>query len=552
MYVVFLVLASVFGCDAPVADGAGNGAACDAGSTNGNGGGSTGQWLCSGIAIFPGAGTATCQFRDGRNMPIVAINTDGQPVTEWDLDMLRAAAEKYGWVFAVGACSVWCDQPMQECSDKTHARELPVCANNTCQVDGVCPSQQSDAGVPQSDAAVKRTDGESCDNAAKCQSGYCVDGVCCNSACNGLCAACNVAGSVGKCENIPAGQDPANECGGTDVCNGMGGCTAVTTGLTNGAACSISSQCSSGFCVDGVCCNSACNGLCQVCNLTGNLGSCAYIAANSDPSDECAGTGTCGGTCNGAGACQFPSLGLACVVPNDGAGTCNGLGTCVPNTLLGNGLACTSASQCQSGYCVDGVCCNSTCGGLCQACNLAGSVGACANIPNSQDPANECAGAFTCNGAGGCTTSTSCTADAQCNDNSPCTVDACVSGLCANTPKTCGSGLVCDPVNGNCVLPSAVTCYGLTVTDPGPDATNCVWWAKGSGNAISSYSPHDNQSVVAPALACAVTCYKGDGVDTAPQMCAGKWKDGHQQDWSAAGGLLPVSGMGCTWDGKLR
>jgi hypothetical protein len=453
MYVVFLVLASVFGCDAPVADGACNGSACDAGINNGNGGGSTGQWLCSGIAIFPGAGTAVCQFRDGRNMPIVAINTDGQPVTEWDLDMLQAAADKYGWVFAAGACSVWCDQPIQECSDKTHARELPVCANNTCQVDGTCASQSSDAGVPQSDAAVKRDNGESCDNTTQCQSGYCVDGVCCNSACNGRCARCDIAGHVGQCESIPANTDPDNECGGSDVCDGAGGCTANTANLPDGSACS-------------------------------------------------------------------------------------------------------SNTQCLHGYCVDGVCCNESCGGLCRACTASkkgsGADGVCGNIAASTDPDNECAGVLVCNGSGACTTSASCTSDSQCNDNDPCTVDACVSGLCSNTAKVCGSGLMCDPTNGNCVLPSQITCYGLSVTDPGPDATNCVWWAKGSGNAISSYNPHDNQSVAAPALACAVTCYKGDGVDTAPQMCAGKWKDGHQLDWSAAGGLLPVSGMGCTWDGKLR
>jgi hypothetical protein len=481
MYVVFLVLASVCGCDAPVADGACNGPACnDAGINNGNGGGSAGQWLCSGIAFIPSAGTATCRFTDGRNQPIIAIDTEGRPVTEWDLGMLQAAADKYGWVFAAGACSVWCDQPIQECSDKTHARELPVCASNTCQVDGTCASQSSDAGVLQNDAAAKRDNGESCDNTTQCQSGYCVDGVCCNASCDGLCMAC------------------------TNAKKGSG--------------------------ADGV---------------------CGSIAASTDPDNECAGTGTCGGTCNGNYTCQFPDSTVICSVGGSD-GTCSGAGTCVPNTKFSDGTVCTSASQCQSGYCVDGVCCNSACGGLCQACNLSGSVGTCANIPLGQDPDNECAGALACNGSGGCTTSTSCTADSQCNDNDFCTVDACVSGLCSNTPKPCGSGLVCDPTNGNCVLPSQVNCYGLSVVDPGPDARNCVWWAKGSGNAISSFSPQDNVAVAAPSLACAATCYKADGSDVAPQMCSGKWRDGHQQDWSAPGGVLLVSGMGCPWDGKLR
>src|SRR5262249_21872911 len=46
-----------------------------------------------------------------------------------------------------------------------------------------------------------------------------------------------------------------------------------------------------------------------------------------------------------------------------------------------NGVACTGANQCTSGNCVDGVCCNSACGGACDACNLAGSVGTCALSP---------------------------------------------------------------------------------------------------------------------------------------------------------------------------
>jgi hypothetical protein len=35
------------------------------------------------------------------------------------------------------------------------------------------------------------------------------------------------------------------------------------------------------------------------------------------------------------------------------------------------------------------------------ACNI--TPGTCSTVPNGQDPANECAGTSTCNGAGGCT-----------------------------------------------------------------------------------------------------------------------------------------------------
>jgi hypothetical protein len=59
---------------------------------------------------------------------------------------------------------------------------------------------------------------------------YCVDGVCCNSACTGQCQACNTAGALGSCVTIagpPVGQrspcpadDPSNVCS-TKRCDGV-------------------------------------------------------------------------------------------------------------------------------------------------------------------------------------------------------------------------------------------------------------------------------------------------------------------------------------------
>jgi hypothetical protein len=42
-----------------------------------------------------------------------------------------------------------------------------------------------------------------------------------------------------------------------------------------------------------------------------------------------------------------------------------------------NGFPCLSPSQCDSGFCVDGVCCASACDQPGQICNLPGSEGAC-------------------------------------------------------------------------------------------------------------------------------------------------------------------------------
>ncbi len=109
-----------------------------------------------------------------------------------------------------------------------------------------------------------------------------------------------------------------------------------------GSACTLDSQCSTGFCRDGYCCNNTCTSSCRACNLPGLLGTCSYHAATTDPEAECGvcsvcdGTGTCmaatagtdpkaecaqalqstcqlDGQCNGSGACRLWPSGTVCV-----------------------------------------------------------------------------------------------------------------------------------------------------------------------------------------------------------------------------------------------
>ncbi len=61
-----------------------------------------------------------------------------------------------------------------------------------------------------------------------------------------------------------------------------------------GTACGNPNDCASGFCVDGMCCASACVGLCESCNGQ-TPGQCGAIAPGTDPRDECPGSGTCTG-----------------------------------------------------------------------------------------------------------------------------------------------------------------------------------------------------------------------------------------------------------------
>jgi hypothetical protein len=60
-------------------------------------------------------------------------------------------------------------------------------------------------------------------------------------------------------------------------------------------ACGANSECASGFCVDSVCCNTACDGQCSICNPPGNLGYCTgqITGDNTTSAETCTGAHTC-------------------------------------------------------------------------------------------------------------------------------------------------------------------------------------------------------------------------------------------------------------------
>jgi hypothetical protein len=89
----------------------------------------------------------------------------------------------------------------------------------------------------------------------------------------------------------------------------------------NGAPCMQASQCASGFCADGTCCQSDCSAQCMRCDDAS--GKCIATAAGEDPRGECPAEAksTCGrsGGCDGKGACTRWPDGTACA-----ASSCNG------------------------------------------------------------------------------------------------------------------------------------------------------------------------------------------------------------------------------------
>ncbi len=141
---------------------------------------------------------------------------------------------------------------------------------------------------------------------------------------------------------------------------------------------------------------------------------------------------------------------------------------------VGNGDTCTTASDCVSGFCVQGVCCNSGCSGTCQTCLAAQGApadGTCSPKPTTVecrastgvcDPAEKCDG-----------TNPGCPGDALAPSTQDCraAVDGCdVAEKCTGSSNTCPADLiqsanaVCNSSAAPCALPGK--CDGLSTVCP--------------------------------------------------------------------------------------
>ena len=433
---------------------------------------------------------------------------------------------------------------------------------------GQCKNVAASAADPHrtcKDAGVAScgTDGL-CDGTGACEK-YKVDTECGPETCaNGVFTDNPKCNAAGQCVAPPSRTCSPFVCSGTaclGACTKDTDCQAPNTCIAGscgkkpaGASCGAGSECQSTFCAQGICCNSACKGACTACNLSGSTGICSAVRdGQSDPQGLCASTSSasCGttGSCKG-GACAFWQSGQKC---KDGkcngtsatpSSTCDGKGNCTtpsdqacgnytcdssksscrsscatdsdcvsPNTCVGNscgkkpaGAACTAANQCSTGFCTEGVCCNSACSdatgtsGLCQSCKVTGKVGTCAPVVSgAADPKGRCTatsaalgncgGDGTCNGAGACrpwSTATGCrqascaggvfTPAASCDGKGTCpaaTTSKCDPYICSTTSPSCTStctknadcaaGLTCLAGNQcGTTLPNGKSCKAST------------------------------------------------------------------------------------------
>jgi len=200
----------------------------------------------------------------------------------------------------------------------------------SCSGDGDCdPGAFCDAG-----ACVPRGEqGDACTGTGDCESGLqCVDGVCCGSECTGTCQACNVEGFEGTCTPVPAGTDPAGECGGFscstyyagwtgDVCRRRADASAADVGCNGGGVCETAADVCPGQPQGGA--QIDCDDLCQ----SENLGTCTGTTAGScnnvtpSPAQQSCGIGECGVTVNRCNA----GTQVTCVPDSPGSESCNSL-----------------------------------------------------------------------------------------------------------------------------------------------------------------------------------------------------------------------------------
>jgi hypothetical protein len=206
------------------------------------------------------------------------------------------------------------------------------------------------------------------------------------------------------------------DCSDTRYCSGDGTCQPRAG---QGAACDDRAGvnqlqcllpgcrvCRSGFCIDGVCCDTACDGLCQACTAkltgSGTDGRCGPVQAGTDPDEECRddGVATCeaNGLCDGLGACQRYSSQPACAPES-----------------------CVRGDACTSGHCEDGICCDRACA-----------------------PSERCLAALKISGGDGvCGPARAAALGTPCKFNVQCTSGQCAGGVCARASGPGNPGCGC-------------------------------------------------------------------------------------------------------------
>lgn len=387
---------------------------------------------------------------------------------------------------------------------------------------------------------------DSCD--AGCVAGEaCLDGGCIDEACLGVTCPGGQTCVQGECvQGAEVPPKPVEAQWGTK--------------LENGDTCATDLDCYSGACADGVCCDSACEGRCDACDLPGSEGVCSVAPQGTtcDDGDAC----TLADVCTGTGVDSCGGAPKACDSPPDqchvAVGTCGAGGACTyaarpVGTACDDGDACTSGESCRA---------DAACGsGTVKTCNTPPGVclenagaclpatGECAYVPRQQGTAcrtatGPCDVVEVCTGANGeCPPDAKRPAGTACTDDgNPCTTDMCdASGACLHPTlaagTSCGAGSVCNGAAQcapGCWIDGALRAPGTTnpagacqVCDPSksttawsfkPATTQCRG-ASGTCDAAEYCTGSSAQCPGDGAVANGTTC--GSSTDGAWGACTG-------------------------------
>jgi len=288
--------------------------------------------------------------------------------------------------------------------------------------------------------------GKTCTADTQCNTGFCVDGVCCESDCRSACRTCGKAGRLGFCDLVSAGTpDPRGICTG-ECASGCGtsGCTykvkdtpcggsCIGNQLTSGGLCTGTSPACSGAttlpcagalkCLDGKSCKGSCatGGDCVTGACDSPSGTCTVaVDAGADTATTdtattdtatAADTSTATDTATPADtAIEDSSITDTAadgpLPPGEGTAAVGWPGSTEVPKLPTDAIRCTLDAECATGFCVEGVCCDSRCDKPCHSCALFASAGKCTAEPYGVDLKQDCGKAIecfaTCGGKGQC------------------------------------------------------------------------------------------------------------------------------------------------------
>ncbi len=142
---------------------------------------------------------------------------------------------------------------------------------------------------------------------------------------------------------------------------------------------------------------------------------------------------------------------------------------------IATGASCAQAADCESGFCVDGVCCATACAGGCERCDTSGARGTCAAVSGA---INHCAAGDTCI-QGACVPSagTTCSADRLGVVDKDGNATSCAPFVCdhsvgacltqCTTSVECAPGTLCDVATKQCAAPPAAADDGGCSASPG-------------------------------------------------------------------------------------